>query len=368
MNTTSTSQNSTSSESQLSATTSQASTSTSSTQSSTPTSESVYFYNVSTLAGSGSPAFANGVGVAASFNKPSGIAVDSSGTVYVADYLNNRIRKISLSGDVSTLAGSGSPAFADGVGLLASFKYPSGLVVDSNGTIYVADYYNHRIRTISVSGTVTTLAGSGSLAFADGVGSAASFHYPSGISVDFNGIVYVADYYNHRIRKITSSGNVTTLAGSGAAQFTDGLGSAASFNGPFGVAVDSAGAVYVADINNNRIRKISSSGNVSTLAGSGGATYADGLALAASFNKPSGVAVDSSGSVFVADYLNHRIRKISSSGTVTTLAGSGAAAYADGVGSAASLNYPIGVTVDSNGTVYVADYYNHRIRKITLIT
>lgn len=358
--------------SQFSATASQALTLTSLTQSSTstpsPTSESDYFYSVSTLAGSGSPAFANGIGVAASFNKPSGIAVDSSGTVYVADYLNNRIRKISLSGDVTTLAGSGSPAFADGVGSSASFKYPSGLAINSNGIIYVADYYNHRIRAISVSGTVTTLAGSGSLSFADGVGSAASFQYPSGISVDSNGIVYVADYYNHRIRKITSSGNVTTLAGSGVAQFADGAGSSASFNGPFGVAVDFEGTVYVADINNNRIRKISVSGNVSTLAGSGGAIFADGLALAASFNKPSGVAVDSSGSVFVADYLNHRIRKISSSGAVTTLAGSGTAAYADGVGSSASFNYPIGVAVNSNGTLYVADYYNHRIRKITLLT
>ena len=330
--------------------------------------EPVYFYNVTTLAGSGSPAFADGLGLAASFNNPNGVTVDSNGLIYVADYLNHKIRKISSVGNVTTFAGSESSGNVDGLGLAASFNKPNGVALDSNGSIYVADTYNHKIRKISSLGNVTTLAGSGSPAFADGLGMAASFKYPYGVAVDSNGTIYLADYLNNKIRKISPAGNVTTLAGSGSAAFADGVGLSASFRNTEGVAVDSNGSIYVADFANDMIRKISSSGNVSTLAGSGLAGSADGLGLAASFRGPTAVTLDSYGSIYVTDYANHKIRKISSLGNVSTLAGSGSAAFADGVGLLASFQYPTGVAVDSNGTIYVADYWNHLVRKITLFT
>ena len=265
---------------------------------------------VTTLAGSGVTGFADGTGTAAQFNYPSGVAIDSSGTVYVADFFNNRIRKITPAGVVTTLAGSGVAGFADGNGTAAQFFYPTGVAVDSSGTVYVADSYNHRIRKITPAGVVTTLAGSGVAGFADGTGTAAQFYNPQGVVVDSSGTMYVADSGNHRIRKITSAGVVTTLAGSGVAGFADGTGAAAQISGPAGVAVDSSGTVYVADTGDHRIRKITSAGVVTTLAGSGAASFADGTGAAAQFNNPRGVAVDSSGTVYVGDYVNNRIRKI----------------------------------------------------------
>ena len=318
---------------------------------------------VTTLAGSGTAGFADGTGSTAQFNGPYGMAVDSSGTVYVADLYNNHIRKITPAGVVTTLAGSGTAGFADGTGSAAQFDSPFGVAVDSSGTVYVGDAKNHRIRKITPTGVVTTLAGSGTAGFADGTGSSAQFYFPAGVAVDSSGMVYVADSNNDRIRKITPAGVVTTLAGSGVAGFADGTGSAAQFNSPYGVVVDSAGTVYAADTYNQRIRKITSAGAVTTLAG-GTAGSADGTGSAAQFNSPYGVAVDSSGTVYVGDLGNQRIRKITSAGVVTTLAGSGVAGFADGTGSAAKFYWPEGVAVDSSGTVYVGDTYNNRIRKI----
>jgi serine/threonine-protein kinase len=320
--------------------------------------------NVTTLAGSGTASFADGPGASAMFRNPSSVAVDSLGNVYVADYNNNRIRKINSSGAVTTLAGSGTPSFADGLGTNAQFSSPSGVAVDSSGTIYVADSNNHRIRKVTSGGAVTTLAGSGTPSFADGLGTNAMFSYPFGVAVDSSGNVYVADSGNHRIRKVTSGGAVTTLAGTGTYGFADGPGASAMFRNPSSVAVDSSGNVYVADSGNNQIRKITSAGVVSTLAGSGTASYADGSSTSAMFSNPNGVAVDASGNVYVADTSNQRIRKITSSGVVSTLAGSGNANFTDGLGTIAQFYNPYGVTVDVSGTVYVADYGNARIRKI----
>ena len=210
---------------------------------------------------------------------------------------------------------------------------------------------------------VTTIAGS-TYGFADGTGGAAQFDHPRGVAVDSSGTVYVADYNNNNIRKITSAGVVTTLAGSGVSGFADGTGSAAHFHGPQSVAVDSTGTVYVADTYNQRIRKITPAGVVSTLAGSGVAGFADGTGGAAQFTGPSGVTVDSSGTIYVAEYNNNRIRKITPTGVVTTLAGSGTKGFANGTGSAAHFYWPYNVAVDSAGTVYVGDTFNHRIRKI----
>jgi sugar lactone lactonase YvrE len=305
---------------------------------------------VATLAGSGDYGFADGIGTAASFRNPQGIAVDSSGNVYVADSNNYRIRKITPNGTVTTLAGSGDSGYADGIGTAARFKRPGGVAVDSSSNVYVADSFNHRIRKITPNGTVTTLAGSGDYGYADGIGTSASFYYPRGLVVDSSGNVYVADSYNQRIRKITPDGTVTTLAGSDNQAYADGNGTAASFNYPQGVAVDSSGNVYVADTQNQRIRKITPNGTVTTLAGSGDQSYSDGLGTAARLNSPQGVAVDSSGNVYVADSNNYRIRKITPNGTVTTLAGSDYG-YGDGIGTAASFRRLQGVAVDSSGNV-----------------
>ena len=318
---------------------------------------------VTTLAGSGAAGFADGTGTAAQFNNPFGVAVDSSGTVYVADLLNNRIRKITPASVVTTFAGSGLASFADGTGTAAQFNNPTGVAVDSSGTVYVADAANHRIRKITPAGVVTTLAGS-TQGFADGTGTAAQFNVPYDVAVDSSGTVYVADYNNNRIRKITPAGVVTSLAGSGGLPGSlDGTGTGAQFNAPSGVAVDSSGMVYVADYANHRIRKITPAGVVTTFAG-GAQGYLDGTSTAAQFNSPLGVAVDSSGTVYVGDYGNQRIRKITPAGVVTTLAGSGVAGFADGTAAAAQFYNPVRVAVDSSGAVYVGDYYNNRIRKI----
>ena len=319
---------------------------------------------VSTLAGS-TYGYTDGTGTSAKFDSPSGVAVDGAGNVYVADQANHRIRKITTSGVVSTLAGSGTPGYTDGTGTSAKFSSPTGVAVDGAGNVYVADLSNHRIRKITALGVVSTLAGSGASGYTDGTGTSAKFSYPNGVAVDGAGNVYVADYFNHRIRKITTSGVVSTLAGS-ASGYADGTGTSAQFSYPTGVAVDGAGNVYVADYNNHRIRKITTSGVVSTLAGSGTPGYTDGTGTSAKFSSPTGVAVDGAGNVYVADYNNHRIRKITASGVVSTLAGGGKAGYTDGTGTSAKFYYPIGVAVDGAGNVYVGDQYNHRIRKITL--
>ena len=281
---------------------------------------------VTTLAGSGKRGYQNvpaGSRIQAEFNSPSGVAVDSAGIVYVADSSNNRIRKILPDGAVSTLAGSGK-GFADGLGVAARFSYPSGIAVDSAGVVYVADTQNHRIRKILPNGTVSTLAGSID-GFADGVGAEARFSYPIGIAVDSAGVLYVADSNNNAIRKILPGGAVSTLAGDGVEEggFADGVGAEARFSYPSAIAVDRAGVVYVSD-SNARIRKILQDGTASTLAGSGNVGFADGVGAEARFSYPSGIAVDSAGVLYVTDSENNRIRKILPDGTVSTFVGSDA--------------------------------------------
>jgi len=255
----------------------------------------------------------------ASFSSPIGVALGLNGTLYIGDYYNNRIRMVSTDGMVSTVAGSGWLGMSDGAGTNAMFNGPGGIAVDSAGVIYVADYQNQRIRKISTGGVVSTFAGSSSAGWNDGTGSIARFYYPQGVALDALGNVYVADSYNNNpstsglncnIRKISSGGLVTTIAGSGYVGFADGLGRLASFNRPFGLAVDLQGTIYVADTLNNIIRKISSAGMVSTLCGSRNASWADGTGASSSFWWPTGVAVDASGALFVGDANNNRIRKI----------------------------------------------------------
>ena len=321
---------------------------------------------VSSLAGNGTQAFADGQGATARFYSPLGVACDGSGNVFVADAVNNRIRRIvAATGVVSTLAGSGTYGFADGPGGTAQFARPTGVACDASGNVYVADSDNQRIRKIvAATGAVSTLAGNASYGFADGTGAAARFFNPSGVACDAGGTVYVADQDNQRIRRIVAAtGAVSTLAGS-TYGFADGPGATALFNGPAGVACDASGNVFVADYYNNRIRRIvAATGMVSTLAGSGAYGFADGPGAAAQFANPSGVACDASGNVFVADQSNHCIRAVvAATGAVSTLAGSGTAGFADGPGISTQFNNPQGVACDASGTVYVADTNNQRIR------
>lgn len=320
---------------------------------------------VSTLAGSGIPGFADGIGSTAQFSYPRGVAVDAQGNVYVADYSNSRIRKITPAGAVSTLAG-GSPGFADGNGASAQFNNPAGVAVDAQGNIYVADCFNHRIRKITTAGVVSTLAGNSTNGFADGNGSSALFNAPRGVALDAQGNIYVADADNHRIRKITPAGVVSTMAGNGNAGYADGNSTSAEFSFPRGVSVDAQGNIIVADQDNHRIRKITPTGVVSTIAGNGILGFADGTGTAAQFRYPGSVAVDTQGNVYVADINNQRIRKITSAGVVSTLAGNGTLGFADGSGTLAQFYYPVSVDLDAQGNIYVADQDNNRIRKITI--
>jgi streptogramin lyase len=327
---------------------------------------------VSTLAGRAwSAGSTNGTGANARFNYPSGVAVDTSGTVYVADTSNHTIRKITPGGVVSTLSGlAGSWGYADGTSTNARFNHPYGVAVDSTGSLYVADTSGCNLRKITPAGEVGTLAGlAGCAGNAEGTGSAARFSNPAGVAVDSAGSLYVADSANHTIRQVTPAGGVSTLAGvmPGSYGSVDGTGANARFNGPSGVVVDSAGNVYVADSNNQTLRKTTPAGVVSTLAGQTGSTGgADGTGADARFWWPSGLAMDGAGNLYVADTLNFTIRKVTSGGVVSTLAGlAGHLGSADGPGSEARFCYPYGVAVDNAGTVYVADYYNHTIRRIT---
>jgi sugar lactone lactonase YvrE len=330
-------------------------------------------YTFTTLAGTApSSGSADGTGPTAQFFQPSGVAVDGSGNVYVADKSNHTIRKITSGGVVTTLAGlAGTPGSVDNTGSFARFRDPSGVAVDGSGNVYVADSTNHTIRKITSGGVVTTLAGlAGSNGSVDDTGSAARFKFPAGVAVDGSGNVFVADYGNHTIRKITSGGAVTTLAGlAPSSGWVDDTGSVARFSGPSAVSVDSGGNVYVADTFNNTIRKVTSLGVVTTVAGLGpnptsNPGSADGTGTAARFNNPQGVSVDSSGNLYVADTNNHLIRKITTGGVVTTIAGLvGSSGSADGIGSVARFNLPFGVAVDVAGNVYVPDYFNHTIRK-----
>lgn len=331
---------------------------------------------VSTLAGAvGSPGSSDGAGSAARFHHPTGIAVDAGGTVYVADHSSSVIRRISPAGVVSTFAGmAGNRGSADGQGSAARFNYPYGLAVDAAGTLYVADQNNHIIRKISPAGAVTTLAGLATYhGSTDGPGASARFNSPAGVAVDAAGTVYVADQGNHTIRKITAAGVVTTLAGRAlSGGFKDTLRTYARFQSPAGIAVSAAGTVYVADQENRLIRKISPAGMVTTYAGVNGESgHVEGFDTAR-FNFPTGVAVDGTGTVYVADRLNHVLRRITPARVVRTVAGSQPkwpytppiAGSTDATGNAARFNCPAGVAVDAAGNVYVADQGNHVIRVI----
>jgi sugar lactone lactonase YvrE len=327
-----------------------------------------------TLAGYAGHGSADGTGNRSAFNNPGSVALDGAGNLYVADADNHTIRMITPAGVASTLAGfPGISGSADGVGSSARFNQPLGVAVDTSGNVYVADSANHTIRKMTAVGatwSVSTLAGlPGVSGSTDGTGGGALFYEPEGVAVDTAGNLYVADTWNHTIRKITTSGSVSTLAGSAGNYGTaDGVGSSARFYQPQGVAVDSSGVVYVADTANQTIRKVTSGGSVTTLAGSpGNYGSADGTGTSARFYQPAAVAVDGSGNLYVADYFNSTVRMVTSLGAVSTLAGSpGIFGSADGMNSVARFRGPQGIAVTATGnlTLYVADSGNGTIRSL----
>lgn len=318
---------------------------------------------VSILAGGGGFGSQDLIGNNASFSNVQGIAIDASNNLIVADLSNNKIRKVTTATLlVSTIAGTGSSGTDDGSVSVAKFSAPSSVCLDPSGNIYVADYYNHMIRKIS-GGVVTTFAGTGAVGSTDGAALSATFNYPYDLCFDSFGNLYVSDTENNKIRKITPSGVVSTFAGSGSAGSADGIGALSSFDFNKGISIDANNNLYVAEYNSNKIRKISPSGLVSTFAGSGSIGSLDASGTSASFNHPSDVCIDGLGNVYVADSDNNKIRKITATGVVTTIAGS-TYGYIDGSELVAKFNSPVGIAIDGASNIYVTSDGSNNIRKI----
>ena len=327
-------------------------------------------HKISTLAGTGAWTSSGDGGPAtkATIMNPNGIVVDAAGTVFFSDSNAHRIRKIDTKGVVTALAGSTQGYGGDGgAASAARFDYPQGLAMNAQGDLYVSDSNNCRIRCIAkATQTVSTVAGGGQTYRFGGDGgqaSVASLSYPTSIAFDSSGVLFVADSMNNRIRKIATDGVISTVAGNGTAGAggDGGAATAAELNGPWGVAVDSSGAVYVADTANNKVRKIDLAGNIHTVAGTGaaGSSGDGGAATAALLNQPKGVLVDGDGNLYIADWGNSCVREVSPAGTITTVAGKcGTSGWNTGDGQSATeakLMNPIALALDSAGNLIVAD-------------
>lgn len=324
-----------------------------------------YAYKVTTLAGD-TAGYRDGSNSVALFAFPEGIAADTTGNLYIADTYNNVIRKEWHSvGLVGTLAGNDTAGFRDGTGAQAEFNSPAGICADRQGNVYVADMYNNRIRKISPGGVVSTLAGNGTAGFKNGTADSAEFYLPTGVAVDTLGNVYVADDGNNSIREISASGTVTTVAGTGYAGFNNGAGSTAQFNGLFGIIVNDSGTIYISEYINNDIRVIRS-GVVSVVAGFASSPTPPGIkdtrADSALFYSPMGMVIDSVGDLMICDEYNYRVREIKHD-TVSTFAGTGQQGLLDTIVSLAEFNLPYSIA-RYKATFYVTDNANNRIRAI----
>lgn len=333
-------------------------------------------YTITTFAGNGTNGFTGdgGAATSAEIGGPFMIALDSSGSLYIADQFNNRIRKVS-GGNISTVAGSGSNGYAgDGkAATSASLSHPQGVAIDSSGNLIIADTNNYTVRKVA-GGNISTIAGVQAQGISyngdNGPATSAFLSLPVGLAYDSAGNLYIADSTNNVIRKIDKSGNITTFAGIGNAAYSGDGGPAVSarLNNPEGVATDSAGNVYIADGGNNRIRKVTTDGTITTIAGTGisGFTGDGGSATAARLNSPRAVVVDPAGNIFISDYLNSRVRVVSPSGIINTIAGSTPGYSGDGgPATSAQLFFPVGLAIDSSGNIYVSDNQNNVVRKLT---
>lgn len=337
---------------------------------------------ISTFAGNGTQGSSGdgGPAINATFSSPTQVAVDRRGDLYIADYGNSRIRKMDRLGVITAFAGTGEAGFAGdgGPALQAKINFPHAITVTDKGTVYFTDTKNHRVRKITPAGIITTIAGNGQAGFSGDGGPAlnASLNQPEGIAVDARGNLFIAEFNNHIIRKITPAGIITTVAGNGKAGFSsDGsLASKASLNITPAVAVDSSGNLYLCDRENHRVRKVDRRGIITTVAGNGvEATTANigdgGVATAASLNRPVGLALDRAGNLYIAERNGHRVRKVTPAGIITTIAGTGVAGFNGDHADAtkAMLNTPRRLTINPAGNVlYIADTGNHRIRRIVL--
>jgi len=318
-----------------------------------------------------------GVATAAELSGPTGIYSDGSGNIFIADKQNNRIRKVTASGNITTVAGNGTEGFSGdgGAATAAELSLPTDLYIDGSGNIFIADANNNRVRKITASGNITTVAGNGTHGFGGdgGPATSAELSYPTSIYVDGSGNIFIADAGNSRIRKVTASGNITTVAGNGTAGFSGdgGPATSAALYAPTGVYLDGSGNIFIADVNNNRVRKVTASGNITTVAGNGthGFSGDGGTATSAELKWPSDIYVDGSGDIFIADGGNNRIREVIASGNITTVAGNGTAGFSGdgGLATAAELNTPTGLYLDGSGNILIADSSNNRIRKVIVL-
>jgi trimeric autotransporter adhesin len=336
-----------------------------------------YSQIINTIAGNGMQGFSGdgGPAIDAELSNPFGISVDIPGNVYVADYSNNRIRKVNTSGVISTIAGNGINGFSGDGGLATAAELwsPYGVTEDTSGNIYIADYLNERIRKVNLSGIISTIAGNGHAGFSGDGGPAtnAELYLPTDVAVDVTGNIYIADNDNNRIRKIDTSGTIITIAGDASNGYSgDGVqATTSSLTYPYGVAVDDSGNVYIADDGNLRIRKVNTSGIINTIAGNGYQGYSGdgGPATDAELSSPSNVMFDASGNIFISDDGNQRIREVTTSGIINTFAGNGISGFSGdgGPATAAEFYNPENLTLDNSGNVYVIDNGNSRIRKIT---
>ena len=337
---------------------------------------------ISTYAGKGSAGSSEDGGVATSayLNNPSGVAVSSSGLLFIADTGNNKIRVATSAGIISTYAGTGTAGSSGdgGAATSAQLNNPTGVAVSSSGLLYIADYLNNVIRVVDASGTITTYAGTGFHGSSGdgGAATSAELNNPAGVAVSPSGLLYIADTFNNKIRVVSSACIISTYAGTGVAGFSGdgGAATSAELNYPYGGALDSSGNLYVADTINHVIRVISSTGIIVTYAGtipnvySGvelwGSTGDGGAATNARLHSPSGVVVSASGSLYIADTFNNKIRVISSAGIITTYVGTGVAGSSGDGGAAnnAQLSNPVAVAVGLSGSLYIADSGNNKIR------
>jgi sugar lactone lactonase YvrE len=316
-----------------------------------------------------------GLATSAQLNAPFNVAPDSEGNLFIADTSNNRIRKVTAAGVINTVAGTGAPAFGGdgGPATSAQLWLPGGIAVDAAGNLFIADTFNNRIRKVTAAGVISSIAGTGTAGFGGdgGPATSAQLNEPHGIAVDPAGNLFIADSGNNRIRKVTADGVISTVAGTGDPGFSADGGPAtlAKLNVPFNVALDAAGDLFIADAANNRIREVTTDGVITTVAGTGNPGFSGdgGPATSAYLYHPDGIAVDAAGNLYIADTSNHRIRNVTASGIISTFAGNGTAGFSGDGGPAplAEFYYPDGIALDASGDLFVADRFNNRIREVT---